>query len=134
VLSAASRVYVVATPEVAAIRDLSRLVDRLIHVDDSTEKLHVVLNRSESPFAISVEQIEKAMRLPIQIKISNSYPELIKAENLGEPIPIGSKGEISADFSRWADSLVGVSRNTPSARKGRRLRDLWGNKSLATQS
>jgi len=134
VIVAAARLYLVATPEVGAIRDLSRYVDRLIHIDDSAEKLHVVLNRFTSPFAINVEQVEKAIRLPINIKIPNSYPELVKSENLGEPIAPTSKSELAAEFIRWADSLVGISQSEPPVKKSKGLRALWASKSLATQS
>ena len=49
---------VIATPEIGAIRDLSRYVDNLMQVEFTTEKMHVVINRFSSRYAVNVEQIE----------------------------------------------------------------------------
>jgi pilus assembly protein CpaE len=58
-------VYLVATPEIGAIRDLSRYVDGLIQNEQATEKLQVVINRYSSHEAVTIEQIEKAVRLQV---------------------------------------------------------------------
>src|SRR3984885_6333472 len=48
VIDLSNFVYLVATPEIGAIRDLSRYVDGLIQNEQVTEKLQVVINRSSS--------------------------------------------------------------------------------------
>ena len=109
-------VYLVATPEIGAIRDLSRYVDGLIQNKQATDKLHVLINRYSSREAITTEQIEKAIRLPIARKISNDYLNLLNAINSGVPILSSVKSEFSKDMLRWATSLVGskeVSTPTP---------------------
>ena len=100
-------VYLVATPEIGAIRDLSRYVDGLIQNKQATDKLHVVINRYSSKEAITTEQIEKAIRLPIARKISNDYLNLLNAINSGVPILSSVKSEFSKEMLRWAASLVG---------------------------
>ncbi len=79
-------VYLVATPEIGAIRDLSRYVDNLMQIEGTTAKMQVVINRFSSRYAVNVEQIEKAIRLPVAIRLPNSYAELVRSVNLGEPI------------------------------------------------
>ena len=102
-------VYLVATPEIGAIRDLSRYVDGLIQNEQATEKLQVVINRYSSRDAVTIEQIEKAVRLPIAFKISNNYSELVQSINIGKPVAADRKSEFSLQLTKWAASLVGVS-------------------------
>ena len=108
VIDLSTRVYLVATPEIGAIRDLSRYVDNLMQIDYTTEKMHVVINRFSSRYAVSVEQIEKAIRLPIAIRLPNSYTELVRSVNLGEPVSPKTKSDFAAQIIKWAGTLVGA--------------------------
>jgi pilus assembly protein CpaE len=107
VLESSDDIYLVATPEIGAIRDLSRYVDNLGRMEANTEKMHVVINRFSSRYAVRVEQIEKAIRLPIAIKLPNSYTELVRSVNLGEPIAPNRKSEFSLQLINWVASLTG---------------------------
>jgi len=109
IIALSNFVYLVATPEIGSIRDLSRYVDGLIQNEQATEKLQVVINRYSSHEAISIEQIEKAVRLPIAMKIPNSYSELVKSLNIGEPVSPGSKSAFSLQLEKWAAALTGAS-------------------------
>ena len=108
VLACSDHTYLVATPEIGAIRDLSRYVDNLTRIEGTTEKMEVVINRFSSQYAVKVEQIEKAIRLPISIRLPNSYTELVRSVNLGEPIAPSRKSEFSLQFIKWAASLAGA--------------------------
>lgn len=108
VIDASTRVYLVATPEIGAIRDLSRYVDSLMQTEDGTDKMQVVINRFSSRYAVDVEQIEKAIRLPVSIRLPNSYTELVRSANLGEPVSAGKKTEFTIQFTKWANSVVGA--------------------------
>ena len=108
VIAASTRVYLVATPEIGAVRDLSRYVDNLMQIDFTTEKMHVVINRFSSRYAVSVEQIEKAIRLPIAFRLPNSYVELVRSVNLGEPVSPETKSEFAAQIVVWARTLAGT--------------------------
>jgi pilus assembly protein CpaE len=107
VLDGSDHVYLVATPEIGAIRDLSRYVDNLTRMEATTEKMQVVINRFSSRYAVKIEQIEKAIRLPIAIRLPNSYTELVRSVNLGEPIAPSRKSEFSMQFIKWAATLAG---------------------------
>jgi pilus assembly protein CpaE len=109
IIDLSNRVYLVATPEIGAIRDLSRYVDGLTQNVQTTEKLQVVINRYSSREAVTIEQIEKAVRLPIAMKITNSYSELVRSINIGEPVPSDRKSDFSLQLMRWATALAGVS-------------------------
>ena len=99
-------IYLVATPEIGAIRDLSRYVDGLIQNEQATKKLQVIINRYSSHEAVTLEQIERAVHLPIAFKIPNNYTELVRAINIGEPLAPESKSEFSVQMGKWAASLT----------------------------
>ena len=109
VMETSAKVYLVSAPEIGSIRDLSRHVDRLSLLDTVTDKLQVVLNRSVAQFAINSEQIERAIKVPIAIKLPNKYAEMTKAQNLGEPVAPGGTNDISVQIRKWAAMILGVS-------------------------
>jgi len=100
-------VYLIATPEIGAVRDLSRYVDGLIQNKQATDKLQVLINRYSSKEAITTEQIEKAIRLPIALKISNDYLNILNAINTGVPILSSAKSNFSKEMLHWAATLAG---------------------------
>ena len=111
-IAASSQVYVAATPEISAIRDLSRYCDDLVRLDDTQDKIKVALNRYSSQFAVGLEHIEKAIRLPVTFTIPNSYVELVRSANLGVPVSCEQKSVFSEEIRKWANVLVGVQEPT----------------------
>lgn len=106
VIAFSNCIYLVATPEIGAIRDLSRYVDGLIQNEQATKKLQVIINRYSSHEAVTIEQIERAVHLPIAWKIPNNYGELVRSINIGEPLSAESKSDFSMLMTKWAASLV----------------------------
>ncbi len=100
-------VYIVSTPDVAALRDLARLVENLSLNEASTGKLRLVVNRSTSSDSVTPEQIEKTVRFPIFATVPNNYFELLRAINDGEPISPQRRSEFNQALSRWANRIVG---------------------------
>jgi pilus assembly protein CpaE len=125
IIDASTRVYLVATPEIGAIRDLSRYVDNLMQIEYTTEKMHVVINRFSSRYAVNVEQIEKAIRLPVAIKLPNNYTELVRSVNLGEPIAPNRKNDFTLQFTKWANTLVGSTAPVVAAKKETSRFAMW---------
>ena len=118
IIDQADEIYIVSTPDVAALRDLARLVENLSLSESATSKLRVVVNRSTATDSVTSEQIEKAVRFPISISVPNNYFELLRAINDGEPIPPQRRSEFNQALARWANQIVhGVSGPKPSAAK-----------------
>ena len=117
VMEMSDYVYLVAVPLIGAIRDLSRYIDGIIHKGQRPERLHVVMNRYSSQSAVSVEHIEKAVRLPVEIKICNYYAECTRAANIGAPITPDKKSEFTSQFAAWAASLDGEARPAATGKK-----------------
>jgi pilus assembly protein CpaE len=115
VIDNSNYVYLVSTPEIGAIRDLSRYVDALSQNEHTLEKAQVVINRFSSAHAVSIEQIEKAIRLPVAIKLPNSYAEVTRSAILGEPINMKQKTEFSMPLLKWVNALVGVTAQVEAA-------------------
>lgn len=107
VVEASNQVYLVATPEIGSVRDLSRHVDTLLENEQNADKVKVVINRFSAQHAVSLEQIEKAIRLPIAIKLPNSYAEVVRSGILGEPVSPKQKSEFGAQILKWVISIAG---------------------------
>ncbi len=124
VMDRSDQIYMIATPEIGAIRDLSRYIDGLTQNERTTAKVHVVINRYSSRDAVEIEQIEKAIRLPVEIRICNSYAECVRAINIGEPIGPERKSEYSLQFTKWSNTLAGAS-GTGQAPPAKKRFSLW---------
>src|SRR5208283_5959917 len=116
--------YLIATPDVPALRDLSRYIDRLLQCSMSPTKLRVVINRFSSQGAVSLQQIENAIRQPISITMPNSSAALIRAMNTGTPIPPDQKSEFAFQMKKWAGTLAPSAQVVPEQPK--RKFSLWG--------
>jgi septum formation inhibitor-activating ATPase MinD len=65
-----------------------------------------VINRFSSAGALSMEQIEKAIRQPIAITIPNASSDLIRAMNTGSPVLPDRKTDFAIQMKKWAATLV----------------------------
>jgi pilus assembly protein CpaE len=126
VMDRSDQIYLVATPDIGAIRDLSRCIDGLSRNESTSARLHVIINRYSSHGAIAVEQIEKAIRVPVEVRLCNAYAECQRAINVGEPIGPDKKSEISGQFTRWTAMLTGD--ETVKAQPARKGFSLFGQK------
>jgi pilus assembly protein CpaE len=102
-------VFLVSTPDVAALRDLARRIEHLSLDDEAAHKLRIVINRSTSEDAVSAEQIEAAVRFPVWMAVPNAYLELVRAINSGEPVRAQHRSPFAQHISKWADRLLSTS-------------------------
>ncbi len=106
IIDSADEVYLVATPDVAALRDLSRHVENFGLDAKTAPKLRIAINRSSSNDAVSAEQVEAAVRFPVSVTIPNAYAELMYAINAGEPLSPQRRSEFTTKISKWANRMV----------------------------
>ena len=125
VIDVSTSVYLVATPEIGAIRDLARYVDHLTRIEGTTQKMQVVVNRVSSRYAVDVEHIEKAIGVPVAIQLPNSYGELVRSANLGEPISLKGKSEFTTQFMKWANTVVGSAATIAEPKKQSKMFAMW---------
>ncbi|MES2220538.1 MAG: AAA family ATPase [Acidobacteriota bacterium] len=121
IIDSADEVYLVATPDVAALRDLSRHVENFGLDAKTAPKLRIIINRSSSNDAVGAEQVEAAVRFPVSVTIPNAYAELVRAINAGEPLSPQRRSEFTTKISKWANRLVHAQSNpvTDTPRKRR---------------
>lgn len=121
-LHQADEIYLVSTPDVAALRDLARLVESLSLGEEGMKKLRLVINRATADDSISSQQIQKAVKFPVSLSIANSYFEVMRAINAGEPITPEGKSHFSHQMSGWAHRIaVGEAIEVQPASKKRRM-------------
>jgi pilus assembly protein CpaE len=125
IIDCADEVYLVATPDVAALRDLSRHVENFGLDAKTAPKLRVAINRSSSDDAVSAEQVEAAVRFPVSVTIPNSYAELVSAINAGEPLSPQRRSEFTTKISKWANRIVHAQSNPESETPKKRRLAFW---------
>ncbi len=98
--------YLIATPDVPALRDLSRCIDRFLRNNVPPARIKVVINRYSSDGALGLQQIERSIQQPIAITIPNASADLIRAMNTGSPVLPERKSEFVTQMKKWAATLV----------------------------
>ncbi len=117
-LACCDELYLIATPDVPALRDLSRCIDGFLQSNMLPEKIKVVINRYSSDGALGLQQIEKAIQQPISITIPNASSDLIRAMNTGSPVLPDRKSEFTNQMKKWAATLVpGAEQEIPEPRR-----------------
>ncbi len=125
IIDSADEVYLVATPDVAALRDLSRHVENFGLDAKTAPKLRIAINRSSSNDAVSAEQVEAAVRFPVSVTIPNAYAELIHAINAGEPLSPQRRSEFTTKISKWANRMVHAQSNPDTDTPKKRRLAFW---------
>ncbi|HEV2492808.1 MAG TPA: AAA family ATPase [Terriglobia bacterium] len=124
VVDQADQVYIVAQPEVPALRNVARYIDQLTQFQVPTDRVRVVINRHMKKGTISDAAIEKAIRKSIYWRIPNQYNEVMKTINTGDPLSLSSGSEFMRSLSGWAETLAG--KPTPGAGKKKESKGLLG--------
>jgi pilus assembly protein CpaE len=125
IIDSADEVYLVATPDVAALRDLSRHVENFGLDARTAPKLRIAINRSSSNDAVSAEQVEAAVRFPVSVTFPNSYAELLRAINAGEPLSPQRRSEFTSKISKWANRMVHAHSNPETDTPKKRRLAFW---------
>ncbi|HEV2275279.1 MAG TPA: AAA family ATPase, partial [Acidobacteriaceae bacterium] len=106
VFEQADEVYLVSTPDVAALRDLARMVEHLSLNDLAVGKMRLVLNRSTADDPANAEQIEKAVHLPVSVAVPDNARELLRAVNEGQPVQPHRRSEFNRALARWSSQAI----------------------------
>jgi pilus assembly protein CpaE len=107
-ISQSVQVAIIMTAELPSVRNAVRYIEHLGKLGYSSSSIHVVLNRHSKRGPLSDDRIEKALGREISLRVPNSYNEVIRSINAGEPISPANKSDFSAAIHRWAHDLAGV--------------------------
>ncbi len=124
-VDASSQVILVATPDVASLRDLSRHVENFGLENTAASKVRIALNRASSQDAVTPEQVESAVRFPVTITIPNNYMELMRAVNAGEPISPQRRSAFTTQIAKWANSIAQAPAGTEKTGARRKSLAFW---------
>lgn len=105
-MAKSDELYLVATPELPSIRNLSRYLEYLRNFNFPSDRIRVVVNRHSKKDTITLDQIEKAVAKRIFVAVPNSYAEVIQAINTGHPVLPAERSEFARTMSRWAEHLA----------------------------
>lgn len=107
ILDAADTVFVVMTADLSCLKNVRLVLETIVHLGYPTEKVQLVLNRSNAFTGISVKNAEGALKRQIDHQIVNEYRGAISALNTGEPFmedkPDSILGRSLLDFARSFD-------------------------------
>ncbi len=122
-------INLISTPDVAALRDLARLVENMSLNEAGMNKLRLVINRATANDSISSQHIQKAIRFPVSLSIANSYFEVMRAINAGEPVIPDNKSGFSQQISGWAHQIAVGEAMSATSTASRRKFAFWRPKS-----
>ena len=113
VIDMSDQLFLVATPEIPALRNMARHLEFFGRFDYPRDKVRVVINRHMKGGAITDAQIEKAIRKNIFWKVPNQYNEVIRAINNGDPLSVSPKSDLMISMTEWTASLTGSQARGP---------------------
>lgn len=105
----ADEAYLVSTPDIASLRDLSGHIQHLSLSETAASRLRVVINRSSSKDAIGSAAIAKAVALPVSMTIPDGGEELQAAMNAGEPLTPQRRSSFATVIGEWAAQFAAQS-------------------------
>lgn len=102
----ADRVFLVANPDVACVRNAQVLIEKVREIKTSTDRVRLLLNRAQEPYPIPPQQIESALGHPIHHTFLSDYKTVSTALNSGVPLTLAGNSEIAAQFDRFTRLLL----------------------------
>ena len=114
-IAGADEAIVVCTPEVAAVRD----VDRVVGLLGNRITVQLVVNRIRPALVrkgkmLSVDDVNAILRLPL-LGVLSDAPDVIVATNRGEPVALNETSETGAAYRAIAARIAGEDVAAPQA-------------------
>ncbi len=111
VLDVAETIFAVMTADLSCLKNVRLVLETIGHLGYESNKLKLVLNRSNAFTGINVKSAEGALRRPIELQIVNEYRGAISALNSGAPFMIAKAdsvlGRSVLDFAKAVDKSGG---------------------------
>ncbi|MEQ1868451.1 MAG: AAA family ATPase [Vicinamibacterales bacterium] len=104
-LDSTTAIFVVVNQELPTVKNAQPLVKRL--QQRYGDRVKVIVNRSDRSSEISLEDIAKAVSVPIEHVLPNDYRQAMSAANKGVPVASTSQGRLAEAFYAMAKSLEG---------------------------
>ncbi len=103
---AADNVYLVANPDIACVRNASRMIDRMGQLGAGRERLRILLNRMSDQHQIGTKQIESTLGLSLHMVFPSDYSVVSSALNSGVPLTLSNHSELASQFAAFTKLIV----------------------------
>lgn len=124
VIHRSDQVYLIAIPEISALRNVVRYLDQLQRLDYPPERVRMVLNRYSKKGSITDMQVEKAIHRSIFWKVPNQYNEVMKSIHNGDPLS-QPDSEFMRSLTAWARALGEKPAQNSKKKEGKGILGLW---------
>jgi len=104
-------IVTVMTPDLLSIRRTERLLT-LFNSLGVPDKVRLVLNRAEKSNEIGDNDIKKALRQPVMLKVANDYPACVEAIHSGKSVLGTSNKTLAKSYRELARQLSGQGQQT----------------------
>jgi len=105
-LESATAIVIVANQELSTVRGAGRIAS-VLRQRYGSEKVSVVLSRSDRQAEISLEDLQRAVGGPVRASFPSDYRLAVKALNRGQPL-VTEKAPLSTAFQEYARELAGA--------------------------
>jgi pilus assembly protein CpaE len=99
------QVNLVATPDLAALRDLVRFLEHMAE-EAIQEKLRIIVNMVSPKDDVKPEQMAQATQRPLFVSVPSFHPHVTRAMNTGEPLPKAKKTPFHTEITAWAEKIA----------------------------
>jgi pilus assembly protein CpaE len=103
---AADSIYLVATPDIASVRNAHRVIDRLGQLGAGRERLRMLLNRVSNQHDIGPKQIENTLGITLFSIFPSDYATVSAALNSGVPLTLSNHSDLAAQFATFTRQVV----------------------------
>jgi pilus assembly protein CpaE len=112
IFDAADYLFVVLTADLSCLKNVRLVLETLSHIGYESERIKLLLNRSNAFTGINATTAEGALKRPIDLQVLNEYRGAISALNSGSPVML-TKGDSPLgrslhDVARAIDKTAGT--------------------------
>ena len=109
-VEASSELYLLTTADLQSLRNVTRCLPLLRQIAERKEKgwLKLVVNRYDSRQLISLDEVEKTLRLEVFATLRNDYRAVMESINEGRPSVMDGKSPYAQDVRAIAARVVGL--------------------------
>jgi pilus assembly protein CpaE len=104
-------VYLVSTPEVAALLQTRRIIQRLVDIGYSKEKLKVLVSRVQKEQVVSLDDLKNMIGLPVTAVFLSDSVEIAEAHSSGRLMT--PKSDFGKRIAQFSVKLTGKPAETP---------------------
>ncbi len=102
----AERIFLVANPDVACVRNAQRLLERVRELGATGDRVRLLLNRAAEPYPIPPKQIEAALGHPVHHTFPSDYKTVSAGLNSGVPLALTGGSDIATQFDLFTRRVL----------------------------